>query len=57
LTIVGNKIDLKNEVVVPTEKGKRLAASLNAAFVESSAAEDIGRGKCHYDFHFQLPLL
>jgi len=30
-------------VVVPTEKGKILAASHNAAFVESSAAEDIGK--------------
>ena len=44
LTIVGNKIDRKDEVVVSMEKGKVLAASHNAAFVESSAAEDIGKG-------------
>jgi len=49
LTIVGNKIDLKDNVVVPTENGEKLAASLNAAFVESSAAEDIGRNSIGLD--------
>jgi len=43
LCVVGNKIDLQNDIKIPTEKGQRLATSFNAAFVESSAKQDIGK--------------
>ena len=43
LCIVGNKTDLQGRVKVPTEKGQRLANSHNAAFVESSAKQNIGK--------------
>ena len=36
--LIGNKIDLSNERVVPTEKGKDLAERINAShFIETSA--------------------
>lgn len=43
LCVVGNKIDLQTDVKVRSEKGLKLANSFNAAFVESSAKQDIGK--------------
>lgn len=42
LCIVGNKIDLQDGIKVSTKEGQELANSLNAAFVESSAKQNIG---------------
>ena len=36
--LIGNKIDLKDQVVIPTERGKELAKKINASsFIETSA--------------------
>ncbi|MFX0037466.1 MAG: Rab family GTPase [Candidatus Hermodarchaeota archaeon] len=36
--LIGNKIDLKDQVVIPTERGKELATKINASsFIETSA--------------------
>ena len=43
LCIVGNKTDLQGSIKVPGEKGQKLANLFNAAFVESSAKQDIGK--------------
>ena len=43
LCIVGNKTDLQDRIKVSTEEGQKLANSLNAAFVESSAKQNIGK--------------
>ncbi|KAI1301552.1 GTP-binding protein Rheb -like protein [Halotydeus destructor] len=39
ILLVGNKTDLANERVVSTEEGKKLAAQMNAHFVEVSAKQ------------------
>ncbi|ELP87084.1 hypothetical protein EIN_495190, partial [Entamoeba invadens IP1] len=41
IILVGNKCDLGNERTVPTAKGKALADSWNALFIESSAKDNI----------------
>lgn len=39
IVLVGNKLDLSTERVVPFEEGRRLAAQWNAHFVELSAKD------------------
>ncbi|MFX1328749.1 MAG: Rab family GTPase [Promethearchaeota archaeon] len=36
--LIGNKVDLKDQIVIPTERGKELAIKINASsFIETSA--------------------
>ncbi|RXN00273.1 Gamma-crystallin N [Acipenser ruthenus] len=44
IMLVGNKKDLHMERVITCEEGKALAESWSAAFMESSAKENQGRG-------------
>ncbi|KAJ5079212.1 ras-related protein rab-11c [Anaeramoeba ignava] len=39
IMLVGNKLDLEEKRVIPTEKGKKLAQEHNLAFIETSALD------------------
>jgi small GTP-binding protein len=46
MVIVGNKIDLANERVVPKEKGEELAKEFDCPFIETSAFSGEGISEC-----------